>query len=70
MNREQTMDMITSRRGFVFIHQFHCHEVVQFRDSTARGKITRLLRHSNKKYASNSSNDGDKAVSVKHDSIG
>ena len=35
MTREQTMDLITSRRGFVFIHLFHCHEVVQFRDNTA-----------------------------------
>ena len=35
MTCEQTMDLIISRRRFVFIHLFHRHEVVQFRDNTA-----------------------------------
>ena len=64
------MDLIISRRGFVFIHLFHYYKVAQFNDNTARSKITGLFTHSNKNHASHSSSDGERAVSVKHDSIG
>ena len=44
----------------------YCHEVVQFRDNTARLKQSGCLGI----QTSNSSSDRDRAVSVKHDSIG
>ena len=67
MTREEMMDLIISRRGFVFIHLFHCHEVVHFRNNTARLKTIGLLTHSNEKCASHSSSDGERAVSAIHD---
>ena len=42
-----TQSSLHLQKRVVFIHQLHRHEVVQFRDNTARWKITRLLRHSN-----------------------
>ena len=55
---------------FGMIVFIHCHEVVYNRDNTARLKIIGLLTHSNKKHASNSSSDGERAVSARDDSIG
>ena len=72
-SREQTMDLTVSKRGFgmvVFIHLIHHREEVFVETHTTRFKTMGLLAYSNNKHASNSSGDGERAVSVKDDSIG
>ena len=66
------MDLTISRRGFgmiVFIHLVHYREEVFVEAYTTRFKTTGLLAYSNNRHASNSSSDGDRAVSVKDDSF-
>ena len=66
------MDLTISRRGFgmiVFIQLVHRREEVFLKAHTTLFRTTGLLAYSNNRHASNSSSDGDRAVSVNDNSF-